>query len=46
MCYAGMTAEEAKENKPMVVFVDEANKISRITNYEKYGCLYEHEAGL
>jgi aspartate 1-decarboxylase len=39
MCYAQMTPEEHKENKPKVVFVDEENKISRITNYEKHGLL-------
>ena len=39
MAYAGMTPEEAKENKPNVVFVDDENKISRVTNYEKHGKL-------
>lgn len=39
MCYAGMTPEEAKENSPKVVFVDENNQISRITRYEKHGRL-------
>ncbi|MGN0435590.1 MAG: aspartate 1-decarboxylase [Wujia sp.] len=39
MCYAQMTPEEYKENKPKVVFVDDNNKISRITNYEKHGLL-------
>ena len=34
-----MTPEEAKEHKPKVVFVDENNKIARLTNYEKYGKL-------
>lgn len=37
MAYAQMTPEEAKEYRPQVVFVDEANKISRITTYEKHG---------
>lgn len=32
MCYAQYEAEEAKEHKPQVVFVDDANKISRVTN--------------
>lgn len=39
MCYAQMTPEEHKENKPKVVFVDDKNSISRITNYEKHGLL-------
>ena len=39
MSYAQMTPEEAKEYKPKVVFVDENNKIARLTNYEKYGKL-------
>ena len=34
-----ITPEEAKEHKPQVVFVDEENKISRVTNYEKHGLL-------
>lgn len=39
MCYAGMTPEEAKENKPKVVFVDDDNKVRRVTRYEKHGAL-------
>ena len=39
MCYANYDAEEAKEHKPKVVFVDDENKISRVTNYEKHGLL-------
>lgn len=39
MCYANMTPEEHKDNKPKVVFVDEKNNIERITNYEKHGLL-------
>ena len=35
MCYAQMTPEEAKEHHPKVVFVDDENKIARVTNYEK-----------
>lgn len=42
MSYAQMTPEEAKEHKPKVVFVDEQNRIARITNYEKYGELTEN----
>lgn len=39
MAYAQMTPEEVKENKPKVVFVDEENKITKVTNYEKHGKL-------
>lgn len=39
MSYCDMTPEEAKEHKPKVVFVDDNNKIKRITNYEKHGQL-------
>lgn len=39
MCYAQMTPEEYRENKPKVVFVDDKNKISRISNYERHGLL-------
>lgn len=39
MCYCDMDEEEAKAHKPKVVFVDDENKISRITNYEKHGQL-------
>ncbi|KAI4445386.1 Aspartate 1-decarboxylase [Eubacterium plexicaudatum ASF492] len=42
MSYAQMTPEEAKQHKPKVVFVDEDNHVSRITNYEKYGELTEN----
>lgn len=39
MAYVQMTPEEAKEYKPQVVFVDEANQIQRIAQYEKHGQL-------
>ena len=42
MCYCDMDEEEAKAHKPKVVFVDNENKISRITNYEKHGQLSEN----
>ena len=42
MCYCDMDEEEAKAHKPKVVFVDNENKISRITNYEKHGQLIEN----
>ena len=39
MCYCQMTPEEAAVNPPKVVFVDEENKISRVSRYEKHGRL-------
>lgn len=41
MCYAGMTPGEVKEYRPKVVFVDEENRIKRVTSYEKHGCLQD-----
>lgn len=41
MAYAQMTPEEAREHKPVVLFVDEDNKIVRKANYEKHGLLIE-----
>ncbi len=43
MSYADMTVEEAKGNKPTVIFVNDDNKIIRKTNYEKYGRLEDQE---
>ena len=43
MSYAQMTPDEIKDNKPKVVFVDDDNKISRVTNYEKHGQLFDIE---
>ena len=40
MSYAQMTPEEIKDNKPKVVFVDDDNKITRVSNYEKHGQLF------
>ena len=37
MAYAFMTPEELRENPPKVVFVDDGNKITRLTRYEKHG---------
>ena len=37
MAYANMTEEEALENEPLVVMVDENNKITEIKNYIKPG---------
>ena len=39
MCYAELSAEEAKTHKPQVVFVDDDNRIERVTTYEKHGLL-------
>ncbi|MEG1254325.1 aspartate 1-decarboxylase [Clostridium sp.] len=39
MSYCEVDGEEAKEHKPKVVFVDEGNKITQVTNYEKHGQL-------
>lgn len=39
MAYGQYDSEEAKNHKPSVVFVDEKNKISRISYYEKHGQL-------
>ena len=39
MAYGSMTPEEAKAHRPTVVFVDDQNKATRITSYEKHGRL-------
>ena len=39
MAYGQYDSEEAKNHKPSVVFVDEKNKISRLSCYEKHGQL-------
>ena len=41
MAYTDVTPEEAKELRPAVLFVDEANQITRKTNYEKHGEISE-----
>lgn len=41
MAYAQMKPDEVKEFPPKVVFVDDKNKISRITCYEKHGLLQD-----
>lgn len=43
MSYASLTQEEVATFKPKVVFVDDDNKISRVTNYEKHGLLRDME---
>ena len=39
MCYAQVDEREAAQMTPRVVFVDDDNKASRITRYEKHGRL-------
>lgn len=39
MCYAVMSHQEVEDNPPKVVFVDENNKISCVSRYEKHGQL-------
>lgn len=41
MAYASMTPWEAQSHKPIVLFVDEHNKIIHKANYEKHGLLKE-----
>ncbi|HIY83795.1 aspartate 1-decarboxylase [Rubneribacter sp.] len=43
MCYAQMTPEEADQNPPRVVFVNEENAIERVTRYERHGLLKDME---
>lgn len=43
MAYAEMTPEEIKNNPPKVVFVDQSNKITRVSRYEKCGRLFTEE---
>ncbi len=44
MCYCQMSPEEVKEHKPKVVFVDDENKIVKVSSYEKYGTLTQEAA--
>ena len=37
MCYCAIDAKEAETHQPKVVFVDDNNKISKVTRYEKHG---------
>ncbi len=45
MCYAQMTPQEAKENPPKVVFVDEKNRITSVSRYENHGALTDITGG-
>ncbi|MBD7910850.1 MULTISPECIES: aspartate 1-decarboxylase [Clostridium] len=42
MAYCEMNNEEAKTHKPHVVFVDDENKINKISRYEKHGKLEDN----
>ena len=37
MSYCSLTPDEAREHKPKVVFVDDDNKITKLSKYEKHG---------
>ena len=37
MAYEQVTPEEESELRPTVLFVDEKNKVTKVTNYEKHG---------
>lgn len=39
MSYATMSETEAKTHKPTVVFVDDDNKIKKVSSYERHGLL-------
>ena len=39
MAYASLTPEEARTHRPSVVFVDERNRPTKVTSYEKHGLL-------
>ncbi|MBQ7573372.1 MAG: aspartate 1-decarboxylase [Clostridia bacterium] len=39
MSYAAMNETEAKTHKPTVVFVDDDNKIKKVSSYERHGLL-------
>lgn len=39
MAYAQLDAQEAKNHRPTVIFVDDKNHVERVTNYERHGRL-------
>ena len=39
MAYASYNKEELENYSPKVVFVDDENKIKKVSNYEKHGTL-------
>ncbi|MBE6052256.1 MAG: aspartate 1-decarboxylase [Clostridium sp.] len=42
MSYCELNSDEAKDHKPKVVFVNEENKVDRISRYEKHGRLEDN----
>ena len=43
MCYAVLNEIEVESHKPLVIFVDENNKIRHIKNYEQHGSLVDQK---
>ena len=43
MCYAVLNETEVESHKPLVIFVDENNKIRHIKNYEQHGSLVDQK---
>lgn len=43
MSYCQVDSEEAKQLKPTVVFVDDNNKVEKVSRYEKHGRLEEQK---
>ncbi len=43
MSYCQVSPEEARLHKPVVVFVDENNRLERLARYEKHGLLESQE---
>ena len=43
MCYAVLDETEVESHKPLVIFVDENNKIRHIKNYEQHGLLVDQK---
>ena len=37
MSYCSLTPDEAQNHKPVVVFVDDDNRITKLSSYEKHG---------
>lgn len=43
MCYAVLNETEVESHKPLVIFVDENNKIRHTKNYEQHGSLVDQK---
>lgn len=43
MCYAVINETEVESHKPLVIFVDENNKIRQTKNYEQHGSLVDQK---